>query len=84
VFGEKGDVLKGWQAFDQLANSFAKGEVCLRVAGLANSARPLVVSELLAGSNRAALVVVAGVGDAHRWTQDLRFFGAPVAEFPEE
>jgi transcription-repair coupling factor (superfamily II helicase) len=77
-------VLKGWQAFDQVASSFAKGEVCLRVAGLANSSRPLVVSELLKGSGRAGLVVVAGVADAHRWTQDLRFFGASVAEFPEE
>src|SRR6185503_6783708 len=32
---------------------------------------------------RAALVVVKGLADAHRWAQDLRFFGAPVAEFPE-
>jgi transcription-repair coupling factor (superfamily II helicase) len=77
-------VLKGWQAFDALANTFADGEVCLRVAGLASAARPLVTAELLAGSGRPALVVVPGLADAHRWTQDLRFFGASAAEFPEE
>ena len=29
-------MLKSWPAFDQLAKSFAEGDVCLRVAGLAN------------------------------------------------
>jgi transcription-repair coupling factor (superfamily II helicase) len=29
------------------------------------------------------VVVVRSMADAHRWTQDLRFFGAPVLEFPE-
>src|SRR5262249_10484990 len=43
-----------------------------------------VTAELLASGDRPALVVVSGVSDAHRWTQDLRFFGAQVAEFPEE
>jgi transcription-repair coupling factor (superfamily II helicase) len=76
--------LKQWPVFEQLAARFAQGEPCLRIAGLAGSARPLVVAELLAGSNRPALVIVPGLADAHRWTQDLRFFGATVAEFPEE
>ena len=30
-----------------------------------------------------AVVVVRSMADAHRWTQDLKFFGAPVLEFPE-
>ena len=77
-------MLKPWPAFDELAKKFAAGEVCLRVAGLAGAARALVTAELLAGSGRPALVVVPGVSDAHRWAQDLRFFRAPVAEFPEE
>ena len=77
-------MLKQWPVFDELAERFSKGEVRLRVAGLAGSARALVVAELLAGSNRPALVVVPGLADAHRWQQDLRFFGAIVAEFPEE
>jgi transcription-repair coupling factor (superfamily II helicase) len=77
-------VLEQWPAFDELAKRFAAGEVCLHVAGLASSARALVIAELLAGSERPALVIVPGLADAHRWTQDLRFFGANVAEFPEE
>jgi transcription-repair coupling factor (superfamily II helicase) len=77
-------VLKGWDAFDELAKRFVHGDVCLRVAGLASSARALVTAELLAGIERPALVVVGGRADAHRWTQDLKFFGANVAEFPEE
>ena len=77
-------MLKRWQAFDELAKRFAAGDVCLRVAGLAGSARALVTAELLGGTDRPALVVVAGLADAHRWAQDLRFFGALVAEFPEE
>ncbi|HYE93831.1 MAG TPA: CarD family transcriptional regulator, partial [Terriglobales bacterium] len=43
-----------------------------------------MVASLLAQAQRPALVVVSGRVDAHRWTQDLRFFGADVAEFPEE
>jgi len=54
-----------------------------RVAGLAGSARPLVVAELLHAHPRPAVVVVKTMVDAHRWAQDLRFFGAPVLEFPE-
>ena len=77
-------MLKQWQAFDELAKRFAAGDVRLRVAGLAGSARALVVAELLTPADRPALVVVSGLPDAHRWTQDLRFFGASVAEFPEE
>jgi transcription-repair coupling factor (superfamily II helicase) len=77
-------MLTQWPAFEELAKRFAAGEVCLRVAGLANAARALVTAELLAGSDRPALVIVPGLADAHRWTQDLRFFGANVAEFPEE
>jgi transcription-repair coupling factor (superfamily II helicase) len=76
-------MLKEWQAFQGLAKAFAEGGVCLRVAGLAGSARPLVVAELLHSHPRPALVVVRSMADAHRWTQDLKFFGAPVLEFPE-
>src|SRR5512145_1808686 len=76
-------MLRDWQAFQTLAKAFAEGEVCLRVAGLTGPARPLVVAELLQGAARAGLVVVATRTDAHRWAQDLRFFGAPALEFPE-
>jgi transcription-repair coupling factor (superfamily II helicase) len=76
-------MLREWQVFQALAKSFAEGEACLRVAGLSGSARPLVVAELLQAHPRAAVVVVRSMSDAHRWTQDLRFFGAPVLEFPE-
>jgi transcription-repair coupling factor (superfamily II helicase) len=76
-------MLRQWQAFQALAKSFAEGEACLRVAGLVGPARPLVVAELLHAHPRAAVVVVRSMADAHRWTQDLRFFGAPVLEFPE-
>src|SRR6185369_14983833 len=63
-------MLKEWQAFQGLAKAFAEADVCLRVAGLAGSSRPLVI-------------VVRSMADAHRWAQDLKFFGAPVLEFPE-
>ena len=53
------------------------------MAGLTGAARPLVVAQLLQQHPRPALVVVASLADAHRWTQDLRFFGAPALEFPE-
>jgi transcription-repair coupling factor (superfamily II helicase) len=76
-------MLKEWQAFVDLAKSFAEGDVCLRVAGLTPSARALVVAELLQASPRPAVVVVRSMSDAHRLTQDLRFFGAPALEFPE-
>jgi len=75
-------MLKEWQAFQSLAKAFAEGEACLRAAGLSGSARPLVVAELLQAHPRPAVVVVRSMADAHRWTQDLRFFGAPVLEFP--
>src|SRR5207245_7518018 len=74
-------MLREWPAFDALAKSFAKGEVCLRVAGLTGAARALVVAELLQIHPRPALVVVAGMADAHRWTQDLKLFGTPALEF---
>src|SRR6185295_4491276 len=76
-------MLREWQAFQKVAKAFAEGEACLRVAGLAPAARPLVVSELLQAHPRAAIVVVRSMADAHRFTQDLRFYGAPVLEFPE-
>ena len=76
-------MLREWPAFDALAKSFAEGEVCLRVAGLTGAARPLVVAELLQTHPRPALVVVGTMADAHRWTQDLRLFGASVFEFPQ-
>src|SRR5262249_21293476 len=37
--------------------------------------------ELLQTHPRPALVVVASMADAHRWTQDLKFFGTPALEF---
>jgi transcription-repair coupling factor (superfamily II helicase) len=76
-------MLKEWQAFQGLAKAFAEADVCLRVAGLAGPARPLVVAELLHSHPRPAVIVVRSMADAHRWAQDLRFFGAPVLEFPE-
>jgi transcription-repair coupling factor (superfamily II helicase) len=76
-------MLREWQAFEALAKSFVEGEACLRVAGLGGPARALVIAELLQAHPRAAVVVVRSMVDAHRWTQDLKFFGAPVLEFPE-
>ena len=76
-------MLREWQAFQGVAKAFAEGDACLRIAGLAPAARALVVSELLQAHPRAAIVVVRSMADAHRFTQDLRFYGAPVLEFPE-
>jgi transcription-repair coupling factor (superfamily II helicase) len=76
-------MLKNWQAFEDLAKRFAQADVCLRVAGLAGSARALAVAELLQRQPRPILVVVATLADAHRFAQDLKFFGAPAFEFPE-
>ncbi len=76
-------MLKDWSAFHDLAKTFAEGPVCLRVAGLTGAARALVVAELLQIHPCPALVLVPSVTEAHRWTQDLKFFGAPVLEFPE-
>src|SRR5258705_6167094 len=75
-------MLREWPAFEALAKSFAEGDPCLRVAGLTGSARALAVAELLQAHPRPALVVVAGLADAHRWTQDLKLFGATALEFP--
>src|SRR2546422_3556762 len=75
-------MLREWPAFEALAKSFAEGEVYLRVAGLTGSARALAVAELLQAHPRPALVVVAGLAEAHRWTQDLKLFGASALEFP--
>ena len=74
-------MLREWPAFEALAKSFAEGEVCLRVAGLTGAARALAVAELLQTHPRPALVVVASMPDAHRWTQDLKLFGTPALEF---
>src|SRR6267378_1487377 len=76
-------MLRDWQAFGDLAKRFAEGDVCLRVGGLAGSARALAVAELLQTHPRPVLVVVASLADAHRFAQDLKFFGAPAFEFPE-
>jgi transcription-repair coupling factor (superfamily II helicase) len=76
-------MLKDWQAWQGVAKAFAEGDACLRIAGLAGSARPLVVAQLLQAHPRPALVVVRSMADAHRWAQDLKFFGALVLEFPE-
>jgi transcription-repair coupling factor (superfamily II helicase) len=77
-------MLRQWAPFEELAKAFAEGDLCLRVAGLVPAARALAIAELRETHPRAALVVVKGLADAHRWAQDLRFFGAPVAEFPEQ
>jgi transcription-repair coupling factor (superfamily II helicase) len=76
-------MLKGWRPFEDLAKRFADGEARLRVAGLTGAARALVVAGLHGAHPRPMLVVASGLPEAHRWTQDLRFFGAPVVEFPE-
>jgi transcription-repair coupling factor (superfamily II helicase) len=76
-------MLKDWQAFQGVAKAFAEGDACLPVAGLAGAARALVVADLLHAHPRAAVVVVRSMADAHRMTQDLKFFGAPALEFPE-
>src|SRR5437016_13091753 len=75
-------MLREWPAFEALAKSFAEGEVYLRVAGLTGSARALAVAELLQAHPRPALVVVAGLAEAHRWPQHLTLFGATALEFP--
>src|SRR5438093_1109019 len=75
-------MLRDWSAFHALAKTFAEGPVCLRIAGLTGAARALAVAELLQAHPRPALVLVESATDAHRWTQDLRFFGAPAVEFP--
>jgi transcription-repair coupling factor (superfamily II helicase) len=76
-------MLKGWGPFDDLAAAFAEAPVCLRAVGLTGSARALVVAELLRARPGPALVVVRTLADAPRVAQDLRFFGADAAEFPE-
>src|SRR5216117_319421 len=75
-------MLRDWSAFHALAKTFAEGPVCLRIAGLTGASRALAVAELLQAHPRPALVLVESATDAHRWTQDLRFFGAPAVEFP--
>src|SRR2546426_10974993 len=77
-------MLRQWAPFEELAKAFAEGDVCLRVAGLVPAARALAVAELRETPPRAALVIVKGLGDAHRWAQDLKFFRAPVAGVPEQ
>src|SRR2546423_11853093 len=76
-------MLKDWEAFQGLAKAFAEGDACLPVAGLAGAARALVVADLLHAHPRAAVVVARSMADAHRMTQDLKFFGASALEFPE-
>src|SRR5438876_688793 len=76
-------MLRDWQAFGDLAKRFAEGDVCLRVAGLPGAARALAVAELLHAHPRPVVIVVASLADAHRFAQDLKFFGAPAFEFPE-
>src|SRR5713226_5523541 len=76
-------MLREWPAFHALAKTFAEGPVCLRIAGLTGAARALAVAELVQAHPRPAVVLVESVPDAHRWTQDLKFFGAVALEFPE-
>ncbi|PYO00474.1 MAG: transcription-repair coupling factor (superfamily II helicase) [Candidatus Rokuibacteriota bacterium] len=76
-------ILSEWTAFNELAKAFAAGQVRLRVAGLTGSARALAIAGLVQAHPRPLLVVAATLADSHRFTQDLKFFGAPVVEFPE-
>jgi len=76
-------MLSQWPEFQSLAKALAEGEDCLRIAGLAGSARAFVVAELLRTQGRAAVVVVPTLAEVRQWAQDLRFFGAPGVEFPE-
>src|SRR3972149_10143792 len=76
-------MLTDWPPFQALAKAFAEGRPCLRVAGLQGAARGIAVAELLQPAPRPPLLLVPGMQDAHRWAQDLRFFGAAVVEFPE-
>jgi transcription-repair coupling factor (superfamily II helicase) len=76
-------MLREWPAFHALAKAFAEGEVCLRVAGLTGAAPAMAVGELLQTQPRPALILVPSLVEAHRWAQDLRFFGAPAVEFAE-
>jgi transcription-repair coupling factor (superfamily II helicase) len=76
-------MLMDWPPFQALAKAFAEGRPRLSVAGLAGSARALAVAELLLAHPRPALVLAGGLADARRLAQDLKFFGAPAAEFPE-
>ncbi|PYM20756.1 MAG: hypothetical protein DMD81_01140 [Candidatus Rokuibacteriota bacterium] len=76
-------LLQQWAPFAELAKSFAEGGACLRITGVDGAARALVLAELTTTHPRPALIVVGTLTDAHRLTQDLRFFGANAAEFPE-
>ncbi|MGH7388382.1 MAG: transcription-repair coupling factor [Candidatus Rokuibacteriota bacterium] len=76
-------MLSEWPAFQALAKAFAEGEVCLRVAGLTGSARALATAELHQAHPRPLLVLAPSVAEAHQWTHDLAFFGAPAVEFAE-
>ncbi len=76
-------MLRQWAPFEALAKAFAEGDPCLRVAGLTGAARALAIAELLQAHPRPALVLAASLSEARQWAQDLRFFGAPAAEFPE-
>src|SRR3989442_1257774 len=75
-------MLRGWSAFHVLAKTFAEGPGGLRIPGLTGAPRALAVAELLQAHPRPALVLVESMTDAHHWTQDLKFFGAPALEFP--
>jgi transcription-repair coupling factor (superfamily II helicase) len=76
-------MLRDWGAFNDLAKRFAEGHPRLRIAGLTGSSRALAIAELFETDPRPGLVAVSDLSESHRWVQDLRFFGAAVAEFPE-
>src|SRR2546422_2338054 len=76
-------MLREWPAFHALAKTFAEGPACLRIAGLTGAARALAVAELVQAHPRPAVVLVESMPAAHRWPQDLKFFGAPALESPE-
>ena len=67
-------MLKEWQAFQGLAKAFAEADVCLRVAGLAGSSRPLVIAQLLlpaASSPLVERVTISGYFDYLAGTFDI-------------
>src|SRR5918992_5498911 len=77
-------MFRNWPPFEELAKALAEGHPCLRVAGLTGAARALALAELLQAHPRSVLVLAASGVDAHHWARDLRFFGAPAVEFPEQ
>ncbi len=79
IVSPQSSLLSQWGPFQALAGAFAKGEPCLKVAGLWGSSRALVVSALLGDAGRHNLVLVPDLPALQRMRQDLRFFEAALA-----